>query len=76
MLLRRHNQRVNVTNTNKVEQKTKQVETPVSSVSYTKTDISRMSKSELVTLATENGIANADGISGSELKVMLIEKLV
>lgn len=43
---------------------------------YTKTDISRMSKSELVALATENGIANADGISGSELKVMLIEKLV
>lgn len=41
---------------------------------YTKTEINRMSTSDLQTLATEQGIANAEEISGSELKKLLIEK--
>lgn len=41
---------------------------------YTKTDINRMSKEDLVTLASEAGIASAEDKSGSELKKELIEK--
>lgn len=41
---------------------------------YTKTEINRMSTADLQTLATEQGIENADEVSGSELKKMLIEK--
>lgn len=43
---------------------------------YTKTIINRMSTSELRELATENGIADADSITGAELKKILVEKLV
>lgn len=40
---------------------------------YTKTDINRMSTADLQALATEKGIANADSLSGAEIKKMLIE---
>lgn len=42
--------------------------------SYTKTEINRMSTSDLQMLAKENGVVNAEEISGSELKKLLIEK--
>lgn len=41
---------------------------------YTKTDISRMSKAELQSLATKEGVANADNKTGGELKKILINK--
>lgn len=41
--------------------------------SYTKTDVNRMSTSELQKLATEYGVENAKERSGGELKKMLIE---
>lgn len=44
------------------------------SLNYTKTEISRMSTSDLKLLAKEQEIENADEISGSELKKILIEK--
>lgn len=48
---------------------------PTSSESgYTKTTINRMSTADLQSLATEQGIENADEISGAELKKLLIEK--
>ena len=43
-------------------------------VKYTKTDISRMSTSDLQSLATAQGIENAKELSGAELKKILIEK--
>lgn len=42
---------------------------------YTKTDIKRMSTSDLKELAISMEIENADDLSGSDLKKMLIEKL-
>lgn len=41
---------------------------------YTKTDINRMSKDELVTLATEIGIPGAGEMTGVDIKKALIEK--
>ena len=41
---------------------------------YTKTEINRMSTAELQVLAFENGIDCADGMTGAELKKVLIEK--
>lgn len=41
---------------------------------YTKTEINVMPKSDLVNLAIEEGIAEAEGLNGSELKKLLIEK--
>lgn len=41
---------------------------------YTRTDINRMSKDDLVALANEVGIARANEKNGSELKRELIEK--
>lgn len=43
---------------------------------YTKTDINRLSKDELVKLANENGIKNAENMNGTDLKSLLIDKLV
>ena len=40
---------------------------------YTKTDINRMSTSELREVAKANGIDNAEDITGGELKKILIE---
>ena len=45
-----------------------------SALSYTKTEINRMSTADLQALATEQGISGAELISGSELKKLLIEK--
>ena len=42
---------------------------------YTKTDINGMKVADLRELATKQGIENADDISGSELKAILIEKM-
>ena len=41
---------------------------------YTRTDINRMNKDDLVSLATEIGIDGAEQISGNELKREIIEK--
>lgn len=43
-------------------------------VKYTRTDISRMNKEELVNLALKNGIDNAHEMSGTVLKQILFEK--
>lgn len=40
---------------------------------YTKTEINRMSTSELQSLAIENGIDSADSMTGADLKKVLIE---
>ena len=40
---------------------------------YSKTEINRMSTAELQTLALENGIDGADGMTGADLKKVLIE---
>lgn len=41
---------------------------------FNRTDINRMSTAELRDFALKNGIENADSITGSELKKILIEK--
>lgn len=46
-----------------------------SNTAYSKTDIYRMNKSELVAVATAQGIENAADMSGTDLKAALIEKL-
>ncbi len=42
---------------------------------YSKTTINRMSTSDLQAFATEQGIGNAEELTGAELKKLLIEKL-
>ena len=44
-------------------------------LSYSKTDINRMSTSDLQAFAAEQGIDNAEELTGAELKKLLIEKL-
>lgn len=44
-------------------------------LSYTKTEINRMTTADLQLLATEQGIDNAEELTGAELKKLLIEKL-
>lgn len=51
-----------------------EVKESVNSVKYTKTDIKRMPLDDLKALATENGVAGADDMTGGELKKILIEK--
>mgnify|MGYP003531703638 FL=1 len=41
---------------------------------YTKREITRMSTSDLQVLASKQGIADADGMTGADLKKILIEK--
>lgn len=43
-------------------------------VKYTKTDINRMSTSDLKSLAKSEGIKDADTLSGADLKKVLITK--
>lgn len=43
---------------------------------YTKTDIQRMNKDDLVSLAIKMGIDGAEEMSGADLKRELIEELV
>lgn len=45
------------------------------SFDYSKTTINRMSTSDLQAFATEQGIDNAEELTGAELKKLLIEKL-
>lgn len=45
------------------------------SFDYSKTTINRMSTSDLQAFATEQGIDNAEELTGAELKELLIEKL-
>ena len=40
---------------------------------YTKTEINRMSTAELQALALENGIGGAEGMTGADLKKVLID---
>lgn len=47
---------------------------PFELTQYTRTDINRMNKDDLVSLANEVGIENAEETSGSELKRLLIDK--
>jgi hypothetical protein len=47
---------------------------PFETPKYTKTDINRMSTTDLQSLASESGIPNADSFSGADLKSMLIDK--
>lgn len=42
---------------------------------YTKTDINRMGKDDLISLASNMGIADASELRGAELKKQLIERL-
>lgn len=44
-------------------------------LTYTKTDINRMSKEKLVSIADENGIEGAQMMSGNALKQVLIDML-
>lgn len=43
-------------------------------VSYTKTEINRMSTAELKEVAKLNGVEDADDMTGGELKKVLIDK--
>lgn len=43
-------------------------------MNYTKTDINKMSTSQLQRLAAESGVEDAEQKSGGELKKLLIEK--
>lgn len=51
-----------------------EINSPVYSVGYTKTEINRMSTADLQKLAAEQGIENAQTTSGAELKEILIAK--
>lgn len=53
---------------------TKQDMGKIQSVKYTKTEINRMSTSELQDLALNNGVDDAKSMTGAELKKLLIEK--
>ena len=50
------------------------VSMPETTFNYTKTEINRMSTSDLQELANELGFSNADEMTGGELKKVLIEK--
>lgn len=47
---------------------------PETESKYTKTEINRMSTAELKVFAMEQGIENAEEMTGAELKKVLIEK--
>lgn len=57
-----------------MEEVSKDYEEQKNDFGYTKTDINRMSTSQLQKLASESGIENANEKSGGELKKLLIEK--
>lgn len=44
-------------------------------LTYTRTDIVTMKKDKLITVAKDNGIADAESMSGNALKTALIDKL-
>lgn len=57
-----------------VKQDTIAQEQTSSAVKYTKTEINRLSTKELKEVANKSGIDDADSMTGSELKKMLIKK--
>lgn len=57
-----------------VKQDTIAQEQTSSDVKYTKTEINRLSTKELKEVANKSGIDDADSMTGSELKKMLIKK--
>ena len=59
---------------NAVETKIEESVEKQSQPQYTKTDINRMSTAELKEVATNNGIENAEDMTGGDLKRVLIEK--
>lgn len=52
----------------------KHMNPPTEEVTYTKTEINRMSTAELKEVAKVNGIESAEDMTGAELKKVLIEK--
>lgn len=80
MMLRRYHNRYKVTEEapsvtpSYTEEADKTTVETVTDSGYTKTDINRMSKEELVTLAIAQRIENAEELSGTEIKKILIEK--
>lgn len=78
MLLRRHEIKIeNMTRLGDVSPLANVKETPqenlVSEKKYTKTEISKMSTAELQTLASNEGIEDAESTSGTQLKKILVE---
>lgn len=65
---------VAIDNIDKVE-KVDVIEQVQLTTQYTKTDINRMSTSDLQKLANDNDVDNANEMSGSKLKKILIDKL-
>lgn len=64
-----------VTEVIKPVEKVETVEQVEQKPQYTKTDINRMSTSDLQKLALDNSVDNAKKFTGSELKKILIKKL-
>ena len=84
MLIHRHSNPVsNTNNTPQAEITSKPVDVVIEaekneipeSKTLTKTDINRMSKEDLIVLATEKGIEDVEEKSGMELKKILIDLL-
>ena len=60
-------------NTKEQNEQNKHTKTENGQNQYTKTEINRMSTAELQVLAIENGINGAEGMTGADLKKVLIE---
>ena len=84
-MMTRHNQKARAAQTALAKKKTVEVK-PIAEelkneipqeekIFYTKTDINTMKVADLRELAKQKGIENADDISGTELKNILIEKM-
>ena len=76
-MMTRHNNRVRAAEKAVLAKKSVKVEVKeeANETFYTKTDINTMKVADLRNLATEQGVENADDISGAELKSLLIEKM-
>ena len=77
-MMTRRNKRARAVKNTVLTQKKKSVEVRTEDkkeVFYTKTDINTMKVADLRELAKQQGITNADDISGTELKNILIEKM-
>lgn len=76
-MMTRHNNRVRAAEKAVLAKKSVKVDVKeeTNETFYTKTDINTMKVADLRNLANEQGIKNADDISGAELKNLLIEKM-
>ncbi|MBO5922817.1 MAG: hypothetical protein J6Q48_10590 [Bacteroidaceae bacterium] len=74
MMTRRNIKRRVVANTTPVIEKESAVP-GVEEVAYTKTEINRMPVADLKKMALDKGIADAENMSGADLKKSLIQKL-